>query len=79
MKESVAAAQKLKAPGAMVLAVSKRFGRFKDEDEKAVRAPDLAEDQTLRRLKEAWGKVKWKQDDETTNYPACLEAIKAIR
>jgi hypothetical protein len=39
------------------LAVSKRFGRYKDEGEKAVRVPQVAEDQTLKRLKEAFLKV----------------------
>jgi hypothetical protein len=60
------------------LAVSKRFGRFKDEDEKAVRAPDVVEDQALKQLRAAWQKVEWKESGGG-NYSACLEAIKGLK
>jgi hypothetical protein len=62
------------------LAVSKRFGRFKDEDEKAVRAPDVVEDQTLRQLREAWLSARWGIDTSTEakNYARALDAIKGI-
>jgi formylmethanofuran dehydrogenase subunit C len=66
------------------MSVSKRFGRFKDEDEKAVRAPQVAEDQVLKQLKEAWAKVELRCGymlrpryiDES--YSACLNAIKGL-
>jgi hypothetical protein len=64
------------APDAQ-LSVSKRFGRYKDEDEKAVRAPDIVEDQTLKQLRAAWHKMKW-CNNAVRNYSACLKAIKGL-
>jgi hypothetical protein len=63
------------------MSVSKRFGRFKDEEEKAVRTPQVAEDQALKQLTEAWGKVRWKDEMgwDGKNYPACLKAIAGIQ
>jgi formylmethanofuran dehydrogenase subunit C len=66
------------------LSVSKRFGRFKDEDEKAVRVPQVAEDQVLKQLKEAWSRVQWKilgyfSEDECDLNLECLEAVKDIQ
>jgi hypothetical protein len=61
------------------LSVSKRFGRFKDEDEHAVRAPDVVEDKTLRQLREAWLSMRW--DIETfseVEYTRVLDALKGI-
>jgi hypothetical protein len=60
------------------MAVSKRFGRFKDEDEKAVRAPQVIEDQTLKRLKEAWQSVKYVGYLIEANYREVLDAIKGV-
>jgi hypothetical protein len=64
------------------MAVSKRFGRFKDEDEQAVRAPDVAEDRALGQLKEAWMKVRWAgtflASSSGRHYPACMEAIAGL-
>jgi hypothetical protein len=57
------------------LAVSKRFGRYKDEEEKAVRSSKVVEDRVLGQLKEAWMKVHL--GDELG--PACLRAIKGIQ
>jgi formylmethanofuran dehydrogenase subunit C len=62
------------------LSVSKRFGRFKDEDEKAVRAPHVVEDETLKQLKEAWNKAHLEVlENEGRCYSSCLFAIKGIQ
>jgi hypothetical protein len=61
-----------------VLTVSKRFGRYKDEDEKAVRAPDVIEDQTLRQLREAWLNVRLKDGVVATYYARALKQITGI-
>jgi len=50
---TLAEAQRVVLPDAR-LAVSKRFGRFKDEDEKAVRTPAIVRDETLEQLTDAW-------------------------
>jgi hypothetical protein len=71
------------------LAVSKRFGRYKDEGEHAVRAPDLTEDRVLGQLKEALLKVRLKDDPKESeldfiilpalNYPVFLRAIRGLK
>ena len=68
--------------GFLQLAVSKRFGMYKDEEKKAIRAPEVFENQVLRQLRDAWIKVQWKGEyleflDK--NYKAALAAIKDIR
>jgi len=40
-----------------ILAVSKRFGMYKDEEKKAVLAPDVKKDEVLERIKEEWAKL----------------------
>jgi len=44
---------------AAATAVSKRFGRFKDEDEKAVRAAGVKKDPMLERLMDEWRAAQW--------------------
>jgi hypothetical protein len=42
------------------LAADKRFGKYKKEEEKAVRKPDAEESETLKRLREAWEECRTK-------------------
>ena len=62
------------------MAVSKRFGMYKDEGKKVVRSPEVVEDQTLRQLREAWRNVRWKDDISMDGeYKSCLKAVKGIQ
>jgi len=64
------------------MSVSKRFGRFKDEKEQPVRAPQVTEDHTLRQLKEAWAKVRFYDellDLEGREYRSCLNAVRGLK
>ena len=68
-------------PAVPAMAVSKRFGRFKDEEEHAVRAPQrVAEDQVLGQLKGAWMKFQWIGEhwDAMTGNMSGLEAVKGL-
>ena len=66
------------------MAARKRFGMYKDEEKKVVRVPQVANDQVLVQLIEAWLKVKWKgefseETDFSQSYKACLKAIEGIQ
>jgi len=62
-------------------AVSKRFGWFKVEVEKAVRVPKIIEDQTQKQIIEAWLNVRWKHQKGVSkeDYMGCLKEIRDIR
>ena len=64
------------------LAVSKRFGMYKDEDKKEIRVPEIVHDQTFIRLQDAWQNVRWKghySEFGKENYSAVLASIKGIQ
>jgi formylmethanofuran dehydrogenase subunit C len=72
----------LPAAPVRILAASNRFGKYKDEAEKAARNQAVEDDQTLRQLREAWLNVQWKGDllelvDE--NCSAVLESVGKMR
>jgi len=73
---ALAQAQRIVLPDPR-LAVSKRFGMYKDEENKVVRAPQVAVDETLRNLKEAWMKAGWLRVMRSADaeYLACVSAI----
>ncbi|NYZ74131.1 hypothetical protein H0O00_03235 [Candidatus Micrarchaeota archaeon] len=63
-------------PDAPVLAMANRFSRYKPEEEKAVRKVEVVEDETLKRLKEAWkscGVIKLE------DYNKLHETVKKLR
>lgn len=53
------AARDRKSTNVSRVTASKRFGRYKPEQEKTVRKADVKEDGTLRQLKEIWGKCEF--------------------
>ena len=63
------------------LAVSNIFGKYKKEEKKAVRAPEVIEDQTLNQLRQVWVNFQWKDEIHTwsENYPRCLKATRGIQ
>jgi hypothetical protein len=76
--------------GADALAMANRFGRYKPEEEKAVRKVEVVEDETLKQLKAAWkafyyqhiahtGIILNSRDDEACyGYPRALEIVKRL-
>jgi hypothetical protein len=59
------------------MAVSKRFGRFKDEDEKAVRKVEVKRDKVLEKLVDAWGKYPYDKEEGVGS--AVLKVLLVIR
>jgi len=61
--------------------VSKRFGRYKDEDEHAVRAPEVMSDEENERITEAWGRCAGlfpHHHYAKENYSSCLWEIRGL-
>jgi hypothetical protein len=69
-------------------AISKRFGRFKDEDEKSVRAPNVVRNDVLEQLTDAWKRFGMELERKRlesrrdlafdTRYNAALSAVRYI-
>ena len=55
------------------LAVSKRFGMYKDEEKKAVRDPDNKKDEVLERIREAWRRINPDHNMHGKYVEACRE------
>jgi hypothetical protein len=64
---------------APALAMANRFGRYKPEEEKAVRKAEVVEDETLKQMKKAWKKFKFDHTTVYQMYAAALRAIKPLR
>ncbi|NYZ73920.1 hypothetical protein H0O00_02145 [Candidatus Micrarchaeota archaeon] len=63
------ARREIVVPKAPVLAMVNRFSRYKPEEEKAVRKVEVVEDETLKRLKAAFGELEFNHSsDETEEY-----------
>lgn len=60
------------------LSASKRFGRYKTEQEKAVRKSDVKEDEVLESLKEAWKRFHFKQTEPHTTYSKAFEQVRDL-
>lgn len=61
-------------------AADKRFGRYKPEREKAVRAPEVKEDRVLQQLRGAWGRFEYSgYTSPVRNYPRAQKALKGLR
>jgi hypothetical protein len=66
--------QKIVVPDAPALAISKRFGGYVPEVERAVGRIAVVEDETLKQLKEAWKACGW-TCDPTRDYAGMLEIV----
>ncbi|NYZ74268.1 hypothetical protein H0O00_03935 [Candidatus Micrarchaeota archaeon] len=62
---------------APALAMANRFSRYKPEEEKAVRKVEVVEDETLKKIKEAWKACNYDFDSAHT-YAKMLEAVKKL-
>ena len=73
------AAERTSIPDAPMLAAVKRFGKYKDEKENAVRSVQVEKDETLERIMGAWARYRF---DYPYNFPIFEmyeDALKALR
>jgi hypothetical protein len=62
-----------------ILPAAGRFGRYKDESEKAARKADVKEDRVLRQLKTAWRSLRKREFINHEYYNELLTLVKDLR